>query len=176
MKNNEFVAGVNLIEIKGSTDKLKLTIDSSRREKINDSINEMIEYLSNIPEIKHIIEQQRVKIIKQIEEISLVIRQSEVLVISLEKMLKNERLLPVGFNPIELNRKASDLKVEKLVMEQSLKNLEAIKMVEPPYVFRNPVKPRIKRNIGLAGILGLFMGVFLALIMEYTGTKKKKEF
>ncbi len=141
-KNHETVRKVMMSEIKGSADKLKVTIDSRNPDSIQDSLIEIAEYMNNSPETKFLTDLSRERLTKQLEEISQVILQSEVLVRGLEKMLKEGRLLPVGFNPIDLSRKVSDLRMEKLYIEQTLTNLKAIKIIEPPFISREACKSK----------------------------------
>ena len=76
---------------------------------------------------------------------------------------------------MEINKRMSDLKIEKLGVEQLLQRLKGVEMLEKPYILKNPVKPSIKKNIILAGIASLFAGIFLAFLMEYVERIRKKE-
>lgn len=73
----------------------------------------------------------------------------------------------MALTPIELNKRVSDLKIEKIAVEQAIKNLKGVEIVGNLYIPKNPVKPSIKKNIVIAGITSLFVGIFLAFLMEY---------
>ena len=103
----------------------------------------------------------------QSEEIDKVIKGSDGLTRTYKKLLESGRLIPVGFNPIELEKRVSDLKIERLVIEQGIKRLKGVEMISSLNIPKNPVKPRIKKNIALASITSLFAGIFLAFFMEY---------
>ncbi len=102
------------------------------------------------------------------------IKDSDELKRTYKKLLESGRLIPVGFNPIELEKRASDLKIERVAIAQALKRPKGVEMIEKPYILKNPVKPSIKKNIALAGITSLFAGIFLAFFMEYIGKIRKK--
>jgi uncharacterized protein involved in exopolysaccharide biosynthesis len=64
--------------------------------------------------------------------------------------------------------------VERIAIEQTLKRLKGVEMVENPYISKNPVKPKIKMNVAIASITSLFIGVFLAFFMEYVERMRNK--
>lgn len=165
--NYSRISEVKISEIKGSNDKIRVTIETSDPTKIGDELREFVMYVNNIPDIKYLIDLRREKLKKQIDEVALAIEKSETLITTLEKMMKEGKLLPVGFNPIELNKKATDLKVEKLDYEQGLANLAGIKMMENPFISKEAVKPRIILNMILAGLVCFLIGMFIVVLKEY---------
>lgn len=52
-----------------------------------------------------------------------------------------------------------------------------VQVIDNAVVPRSPIKPRIRLNIAIAGVLGLFLGTGLALLLEYidTSIKTKEE-
>lgn len=44
--------------------------------------------------------------------------------------------------------------------------LKDVEIIENPYILKNSVKPRIKKNTALAGLISLFAGIFLGFFME----------
>lgn len=45
--------------------------------------------------------------------------------------------------------------------------VENIKVIDQAQVPKNPIKPRKTINIAIAGVLGLMMGIFVVLLLEY---------
>ncbi|MDP3048542.1 MAG: hypothetical protein Q8N12_03810 [Thermodesulfovibrionales bacterium] len=50
--------------------------------------------------------------------------------------------------------------------DQALQKPKGVEMLEKPYILKNPVKPNIKMNVILAGIVSLFVGVFIAFLLN----------
>lgn len=48
-----------------------------------------------------------------------------------------------------------------------------VSILDPAIVPRNPVKPRVQLNVAIAGLLGLFVGVGIAFVLEYLDTTFK---
>ncbi|MBA3061227.1 MAG: hypothetical protein FP832_06240 [Nitrospirae bacterium] len=67
------------------------------------------------------------------------------------------------------------MEIEKFSIEQALNRPKGVEMLEKPYILKNPVKPKIKMNIALAGIISLFSGIFLAFFAEYVERIRGKE-
>jgi capsular polysaccharide biosynthesis protein len=158
---HHLIADVKLTALKDSTDKLQLIIEAKDKDTLPQAAAEFVTYLNDTPIIKRFVEEERQRLLMQLEEINEVIEKSY------KRLIKSGRLIPVGFNPIELEKRASDLKIERLIIEQAIQRLKGVEMLEKPYILKNPVKPRIKMNIALAGITSLFAGIFLAFFMEY---------
>jgi len=157
---------IELNDLKDTTDKLTVTIEAKNTKDISDTVSEFVQYINNHPLVKKPVEQQKERLKKQLEEVSKAIFSSKAFPKAYEMLLKEGKLIPVGFNPVDFNRKLVDLEMEKIVLEQNIKNLTGIEVVGQPYISKKPVKPRIKMNIFLAGTVSLFAGVFIVFFTE----------
>ena len=166
-KTHHLIADIKFNALKDSTDKLRLVIEAKNTDAVSQAAAEFVAYLNGIPLIKRFVEEERKRLLMQSEEIDKVIKGSDGLTRTYKKLLESGRLIPVGFNPIELEKRVSDLKIERLVIEQGIKRLKGVEMISSLNIPKNPVKPRIKKNIALASITSLFAGIFLAFFMEY---------
>jgi hypothetical protein len=164
-KTHHLITGVKLDTGTESTDKLQLIIEAKNRDDISSAITEFIVYLNNFSLINRSIEEERQRLIKQTEELSIVIKEADELAQTFKKLLNEGKLIPFGFNPVEVKKKSSDMRVERFAIEQALKRPMGVEMLENPYILKNPVKPSIKKNIAIAGITSLFAGIFLAFLM-----------
>lgn len=165
-KNPGLVERLKIAEYKSSRDKLKVTIEARRIEDIQRAISVLAEYIGNHPIFKRKIEQEREKLLKQAEEISKNIKASEDMLKSFKELLKTGKLVPVGFNPIDLNKGISNLKIEKIVVGHAIENLKGVEVLKQN-VSSKPIKPRIARNAILAGIIAIFIGILLTSFIEY---------
>ena len=58
-------------------------------------------------------------------------------------------------------------------LERSLEDIQSTKIVKSPTISEKPVKPRPALNIVIAGVLGLFIGIFLAFGKEWWEKSQK---
>jgi len=171
-KTYNLVNSIKLNALRDSVDKFQLIIEAKRVDDIPIAISEFVEYIDNSPLIKRFVEQYKEMLLKQTEELSKVIESSKELVKAYDNLIKTGRLIPVGFNPVDLNKRISDIKIEKLQVEQNLKRLNGIEMGAQPYISSKPVKPKKRQNVMIAGVVGLLGSIMLAFFMEFL--KKNK--
>ena len=120
------------------------------------------------------VKEEQERLLKRSTELSTVIAASSGLLDTYRKLLTGGKLTPVGFNPVELNKRISDIKLEKLAVEQAIQRLKGgIEIANQLYIMDKPVKPRIKMNVALSGIVSLFLGIFLSFFLEYVEKIKK---
>jgi uncharacterized protein involved in exopolysaccharide biosynthesis len=83
----------------------------------------------------------------------------------------------MGFNPIDINKKIIDAKLELLGIEQQLSRLNkgGIEIAVQLYISGKRVGPKILRNVIAAGIFSILLGVFLAVLIEYFGNIKNRK-
>lgn len=166
------VTGVKLTALKDSNDKLQLTIEAKNTDVLPHAAAEFVAYVNKIPFIKLFIEQESQRLLKQSEELSKVVEESNKSSEIFKKLFKEGRIMTLGFNPIELSKKISDIKIEKLAVEQSLQRFRGAEIIESPYITQ--LKQNTKRSMALTGILSLFAGIFLAFFAEYIEKMRKK--
>ena len=159
------ITAIKLNALKDSTDKLQVIIEAKSVDDIPAAVVEIIKYLNNIPFVNRSIEEGRQRLLKQSEELSIVIEQSNKLAETYEKLLKASKYVPIGFSPagfypVDIRKRISDMKVEKFTIEQALNRPKGVEMLEKPYILKNPVKPSIKKNIVIAGITSLLQEYF----------------
>lgn len=164
---HHLISDVKFNALKDSDDKLQLIIEAKNTDALSQAATEFVAYLNDISIIKRFVEEERQRLLMQSEEINKVIKGSDELTRIYKKLLESGRLILSGFNPIELEKRASDLKIERLIIEQKIESFKDVEMISSLYIPQKPIKPRIKKNIALAGIISLFAGMFLAFLMEY---------
>ncbi|KQC10486.1 MAG: hypothetical protein APR62_12030 [Smithella sp. SDB] len=175
VKNIKFSAIKNSKE--DSKNKFVVTIDAKKIDDIPGALSEVVVYLNNIDIIKSAVSRDKAILLRQSAELSDLIKSSPDLLAAYNKLFSAGKLTTVGFNPVEVNKKIVEIKVDLLSIEQYLSRLNngGIEIAAQPYVSSRPVSPKILRNIALAGISSLLLGIFLAFFIEYIGNIKNKK-
>ena len=167
------ISDIKLIALRESKDKILVVIEAKNPNAIQPALSEIIEYLNNIDVVKQNIKEEQEKLLKRSAELTAVIEASSELLVTYRKLLTSGKLVPIGFNPVELNKKISDIKLEKLIVDQTMQRLKGgVEIASQLNIMNNPVKPKIKMNVALAGGTSILLGVLLAFILEYMEKKK----
>jgi hypothetical protein len=159
-----------------SKNKIVVTIDARKIDDIPKALSEVVDYLNNIDVIKYTVSRDKAILLRQSAELSDLIKSSPDLLATYNKLFSAGKLTTVGFNPVEVNKKIIDIKLELLGVEQQISRLNngGIEIAAQPYVSNRPVSPKILRNVVAAGIFSLLLGMFLAIFIEYIGNIKNK--
>lgn len=176
-KNSGSIRSLRILEVQSSPGKLNIRIESTEGEKIQDSIAELVEYINNIPLVKQGIKAERERVEtemeirrKQIRNLTALIDEYRKFIGTYEKKIKDGDITRIYFIPTELKYRISEMEEKKYGIETAMKNLKGVTGIElagKPYISKTPVSPKIKQNIFVSGIIGLFSGIFLAFFLEY---------
>ncbi len=161
------INSVKIIQIPGSTDKFRVSIELIETAYFQDIIKVLVEYLNKTTLIKKAVEQSREQLLKKIEEIDVVMKNSQRDAESFQKMIVREKLNPIGFNPVQFNKMLSDLEIEKIVLRQTMRELTGFEIIAQPTISPKPVKPRPILYMASAGITGIIIGLFLAIFLDH---------
>ena len=154
-----------------------MTIDAKKIDDIPRALSEVVDYLNNMDIIKSKISRSKAIALKQSEELADLIKSSPDLLSTSDKLFKAGKLSTMGFNPIDINKKIIDAKLELLGIEQQLSRLNkgGIEIAVQLYISGKRVGPKILRNVIAAGIFSILLGVFLAVLIEYFGNIKNRK-
>lgn len=170
------ITDIKFNAFKDAKDKIEVIIESKDKDTILIAISELIDYSNSIDLMKLNLKEEQEKLLKRATELSSVLDASKELLINYRQLLKAGKLIPVGFNPIELNKRISDISLEKQMTEQSLQRINGgVRIARQVQINKDPVKPRIKRNVALSGITSLFLGILLAFFLEFFEKIKNRE-
>ncbi|MBN2655395.1 MAG: hypothetical protein JXR79_09865 [Nitrospirae bacterium] len=145
---------------------INITIEATSRDDMFILFSKVKEYINNSKVIKVHAEESRNKIIKQIQEISNVLKDAEIISNIVKKQIEANRLASLGFNPLDISENISKLNMQKFNFEQALKRNQGVDFLSYPSISNKHVKPKLINNILLAGFLSLFFGVFFVFILE----------
>jgi hypothetical protein len=175
-KTSIFITDIKFNAFKDSKDKLEVVIESKDKDAILIAISELINYTNTIDLVRSTVKEEQEKLLKRTTELSSVLDASKELLTTYGQLLKAGKLVPVGFNPIELNKRISDISLEKQMTEQSLQRLSGgVRIARQVDITNAPVKPRIKMNVVLSGIISFFLGILLSFFLEFLEKIKNRE-
>lgn len=167
-KTHASIVAVKINALKESRDKLEVVFEATDISVMAESLSEIRTYINNIAMIKTNIREEQDKISKRVAELASVIEASSMLLNIYSRLLQTGKLMPVGFNPVELNKRISDIKLEKQVAEQYLLRLQdGVDIARKLDVNTYPIKPKMLFTTAIAGIISLFVGILVAFLLEY---------
>jgi hypothetical protein len=170
------ITDLKIVELKGATDKFKIIIESRSHEMLPEALEEIVKYIENMNMFKSNYEKITSELDVKIIDLKETYAKSELINREIEKRLNSSKLLSMGFNPIEINQKVLEMKMEMYRLEQERRNYKLIQPLDDPFISKYPVKPNKAMVITVAGICGLLFGVFIVFIAEYVeGMKNKKQ-
>jgi len=173
-KTMDEIADAKVVEIRGEKDKFKIMVESQNREKLHESLYEMMKYIESIREIKSSYEKIISEIDERIKNVKDAEKKSDFQIKELEKRLNSTKVLPVGFDPYEVSQKSLELKMEKYRLEQERQKYKPIQPLEDPFISKDPVKLKKAMIITIAGICSLIFGIFIVFTTEYFEGMKKR--
>lgn len=154
------------------------------RETTNDNVLSAVVYSNTI--------QQNISYLNELRgqnnRIQDAIYKSEADIEAMENTIKNieeqiitiKALLKYGVENVEAE--ISALESKKTFIVEEIKNLtfkkdyvQNIQILQPPKSSPFPVRPRTKLNILLAGVVGFFLTVFAAFLIQYIANHKSKD-
>lgn len=156
------------------TDKLKITIESGNIGDMGSVVVKFVDHINNLSLIKESVEQGRKTASLRLKDISGLIKEYDSFAKMYDKKLEKGELSVIRFVPAEIKQKALYLESEKHFLEEAMENIAGVSIVGAPHILKTPVSPNIKKNIILAGLISLFLGVFLAFLLEYKDIKIKQ--
>lgn len=157
---------------KTATDKVNIIVEAKTADAIPQAFKEMSDYISNLPEIKE--EDARIKAENDLKLESLIeAKKANLFFLNrITDMIKKGQISVVNINP-------SDLIENDAYLSLQIKNLQMGKVVlwklSPPSITRHPSNSRIKQMIMITGLLSLFTGIFVIILLEYIDRMKARE-
>jgi len=110
----------------------------------------------------------------KIDDLKMRIRDLEAQKENLEKETKIEiDNLKSQINDLQSDRKYKSEEIKSV--EFTKNSIQNIQIIRSPKGSLSPIKPKTRRNVMLAGVVGLFLTVFLAFFVEYISKYKGRE-
>lgn len=166
-----WVKEVQIRPIKDSKDKMIVTIDSKKMDKIPQALSEVLDYLNNLEFVRLHTRQKKEILQIKLDELSGLLESAPDYLKTYRKLLEAGKLSTFGF---DLNKRIIETKTEVLQTEQKILKLNkgSLEVAVQPYVASKSVSPKTIKNIASAAILGLLLGIVLSFLLEYVGRVK----
>lgn len=182
--NSGAIKSVSILRTNKSTDKADIIIDARTVDIIPQAFKDIVDYFSNLPEIKgeiaRIQEETDFKIKKLIEA-----RKANLVFLSqITDMMKKKQKAFVMVNPSDLIKKDIDLSLEimnlqkaktDMIMTNKLNVTMKAGILGPLSITEQPSNQQIKQRIVIAGFLCFFTGIFVVFFLEYIDRMKAHE-
>ncbi len=136
--------------------------------------NAIVSYLNNNPFVQEKINMERMKLFNLKREIEAKIKSMDSMRRVLEKNLKEGKVKDYGFNPLEMEKVIMDLKMRLEDTKTRLATLKGFEVAVEPVIPTKPHSPKALLIIGVSFISSLFLGMFLALFVEWYQNAKRK--
>lgn len=166
------ISDIKLDQIKASDTKVRLSVQvKSEPQKAYDVFASLMKFLQGNEYVSKRVAtevsalQSNIAETKKAVDMAVKTRDEAVKLISIRN--------PVGFNPVDLDVKVSELKTKIIGLETSLSMIKGYEFVSGPYVYKNKIKPKVGLTTILAGISGLFISLLLVFVLE--GIEKQKQ-
>ncbi|MFN3699320.1 MAG: hypothetical protein ACK4SU_03880 [Dictyoglomus sp.] len=162
---NKSISKIDINTLKNSEDRVMIIIETKDPEAFPNITSELIEYFESNIIFKRPFENEREVLLKKLEGLQKAIEAAKEYKKYYMALLKEGKIGIVGFNPIDLDTKISDLEAEKLRLKQALSELKRFEIIGQN-ISDKPVKPKIFLNLAIAGFTSILVGIFLALFLE----------
>jgi uncharacterized protein involved in exopolysaccharide biosynthesis len=153
-----------------NTDILDINLDTSDPQQGEALLNELVTLFDERTEEQY---ERSIELINddlqlteaELQEINQRIEQTQALLdnTGISEIQKSELLNTLS----RFLQQRDKLLEKKLQSKQKLNTIESMQVIEKPVASSSPVSPNKKLNITLSGVLGLMVGVFVALTVDY---------
>lgn len=165
-KDYQMIKDIKLEIPRNSTDKLNLIIESTNKDNISNVGRLLVDYMNQSPFIKDVVDIEKEKLQIKSEEINKIIKSYDEISNIMNKQLKEGKFANLGFNPLELQNDLITLKIEKTIIDKTIKDIKGLEIINEA-ISEKPVKPKSSIIIVVSMFIGLIGGIFLALFLEY---------
>ncbi len=148
-------------------DSIEVVIDVGSPVLINDFKDGILGFLNENQYAKKRISLRKASLLSLREEIKNNISEVEAVKKLVSNQIKENESKELGFNPIDMDKEVIIFKQMLRNVENDIKLLKGFEIVIEPVISDKPVRPKKVLNVAIAGTLSLFLGVFLAFLLEW---------
>ncbi|MBM2838892.1 MAG: chain length determinant protein [Deltaproteobacteria bacterium] len=165
------ISDIRIEQIKGSDSQFKILVSIKREPyAAYEVFNKIMAYMQGNEYVKKRMDIEKKAIERNVSETRQTIEMAEKTRNEAVRLMSTRN--PVGFNPVDLDVRIGELKAKLTGLETNLSLLNSYEFISGPYIYKNKVKPKVRLNTLIAGMVGLFVGMLLAFALE--GFEKRR--
>ncbi len=159
-------------ELRKSKDVIEVTLEVYDPAVINDLSKAIVNYLNSNQLIAERIELKRRELSEKINIIDKRIKALKETKKLVDRLIKQGG--EVYFNPAEIDKTIQSFESQLVSLKAKLNSLKGFEISVKPTVPEEPDKPKKGLVIAVALVSGLFLGIFLALFLEWLEEAKRR--
>jgi len=191
---SDIIKNVIIFVPKNSSNKIGITIESKSINEIPRAIEDIFNYIKNIPQIKAEFkkieedieakaERSTMEMDFQISSLTEARAANKIFLNDISVMIKKKKLSTININPADLVRKDGDLALEIFSLQNARKemtkkkelNLKTVAgVIGPPIITKQPSAAQLKQMFIVTCILSLLAAVFVVLLLDYIERMKAR--
>ncbi len=153
--------------VRGSSTLLKVTIEAYDPLLLPVIDQRLISFINENPYLRDKIKIWKTTLKEKERTISVKLSNLEKLKNYLLSQIQKGKLQLLGFNPLDLEGYILDLKQELEVLKAQERLISGAELVVAGALPRHPAKPRVGVILAVVGVAGIFVGIFLAFVVEW---------
>ncbi len=168
--NIEGIKSINaksLLKRRGVVSTVKVTIEAYDKEAIQKAYEELMHMLNTEKFINEKIKALKLVLDKRVNRLKDMLREAY------KHKSTAEKNHTLDYNPVEVNKIISDLEKELVYTEYLIKESKPFEVLYKPIIPSKPSKPKRSLVLTVAAVSGLFLGIFLALFLEWVEEARK---
>jgi hypothetical protein len=168
-------------------DNLRIIIEAKTADIIPQAFKEILNYISNMPEIKEEIERNKERAKREANSKIKTLMDSKEANLTfmnyLKDMMKKRQLQYITVNPADLVKRDGEISLEIMNLQQTGKDVMkkesnvkvTVGMLGPLSITKNPSDKKIRERIIMTGILSLLTGILIIVFLEYIDRMKRRK-
>lgn len=172
--NPSTIKKIHLSPLAGSTDKLKISVELTDKTYFQSFINLFLAYCNSLPILNESIEQSRKKLHQRILDIDEAIKNSQIEMKEVQKLMKNNSATLVNMSPVEMQKLIKEFKAERIELNSTLEMLAGVQLVKQPHLLQNTVTLGTFWYLAVTAVTSLLAGFFIAALLAYLHLMKRQ--
>lgn len=166
-----YIRSISIEDIKGSNSQFRLVVQVERdQSKGLRAIDAVMSYLHSNEYVNRKYEAEEKNLQSALTELQVSIDKATVIRENALRQIQGKTIM--GFNPIEMESKISDLRLRYSDLQTNRALFHGYEYVMPPYCFPSPIKPAVLISVLMSAIVGIVAGVMTVIIQQLVKARR----